>query len=96
MAQLNDRIRKLRKEKKLTQKTLGAQIGVNEAQIRTWEIYDIWISTPYIIKLSKVLDVSTDYLLGLTDDKTFGRCAQRGLPDYSTDELMKEVLRRWL
>ena len=95
MAQFNDRIRDLRKENNFTQKSLGEKMGVAGSQVRKWEITDSYANVPKLIELSKIFNVSTDYILGLTDDKNFGKHKQKELSDYSTDELMKEVLRRW-
>lgn len=93
MANFNDRVRELRKKKKLTQASLGEKMGVFESQIRKWENGDSYTSVPKLIELSKIFGVTTDYILGLTDDETV---MKKELSDYSTDELMKEVLKRWL
>lgn len=49
------------------------------------------------IALAQFFDVSTDYLLGLSDDrkpKVIEK--QLDLSKISTDELMREIVRRWL
>ena len=38
MTTFGDKIRKLRKEKKMTQQKLGAMVGVSYRTIRAWEI----------------------------------------------------------
>lgn len=94
MSKFNERIKELRKNFGLTQKELGEKIGVTESHVRKWEISESFTSVPKLIRLSEIFDVSTDYLLGLTIDKKVPK--QKELSDYSTDELMKELLRRWL
>lgn len=47
----------------------------------------------YLIKFSKFFDVTTDYLVGLSDEKE-SIPIQKKLSDYSTDELLKEIHKR--
>lgn len=50
-----------------------------------------------LISLAKFFDVSTDYLLGLSDErKTIIIEKSVDLSKISTDELMREVIKRWL
>ena len=62
-----ERLKSIRLEKGLTQPKLAKMIGVSNGMISFWEngVHEPTVS--YIIKLSKVLEVSSDYLLGLTD-----------------------------
>lgn len=94
MAHFNERIKELRKSSKLTQKELGEKIGVSESHVRKWENSDSYTSVPGLIKLANVFEVSVDYILGLSDIERIPK--QKELSDYSTDELMKEVMKRWL
>ncbi|MBO0572575.1 helix-turn-helix transcriptional regulator [Clostridium botulinum] len=60
-------IKKLRKENNLTQKELGDKLNVGKSTISQYENN---INTPdidIIKKISKIFDVSVDYLLGNTD-----------------------------
>ena len=66
--QLKEKIRRLRTRKSLTQKELGLRIGVSETSIKCWESGAKNPSVEKIILLSKVLCVSTDYLLGVTPE----------------------------
>ena len=61
------RLRELRNEKNLSMKDLAKEINTSDAAISNWEndINEPKIS--YLIKLAKLFDVSTDFLLGLND-----------------------------
>lgn len=62
-----NRIKEIRKSKKLTQGELGALIGVSAAAVSQWEIGKANISYHLAINLAKALNVSVDYLLGNAD-----------------------------
>jgi len=64
---VNERITDLRMNKGLSQKELSELIGVVPSQMSRIENGEIQkVSIEIIIKLAKVFEVSTDYLLGLT------------------------------
>lgn len=65
MVELADKIKRLRKQKNLTQKQLAEMIGVKNTIISFYEVGDRIPSPEIIVKLASVLHVSTDYLLGL-------------------------------
>lgn len=63
---IGERIKKIRKEKGFTQKSLGQKCGINEVQIRH---YEIGKSTPKISTVGKIasaLEVPIQVLLGLS------------------------------
>ena len=62
---LGDRIRILRKEKRLTQKQLAKMLGVQNSIISFYEVGDRMPSPEILVKLAAVLHVSTDYLMGV-------------------------------
>lgn len=64
--QLCDRIRLLRTNNSMTQKELGTRVGVSEISVRNWELGVKNPSMEAIIALAGVLDVTTDYLLGVS------------------------------
>ena len=94
MKEFSERIQRLRKEQALTQKELGEKLNVSESHIRKWESGTSFTSIPKLIQLAQVFNVSADYLVGLSSEKL--KSKQKELSDYSTDALMKEVLRRWM
>lgn len=62
------RLRELRLEKMYSQKALAAILGVSKQNISDWENKKSETNFEMLIKIAKALDVSSDYLLGLTDD----------------------------
>ena len=65
---IGDRIKELRTNRRLSQGELGNRVGVESTIISRWETNRVRPSQKYIVKLAGALGVSTDYLLGKTDD----------------------------
>lgn len=63
-----DRITELRKAKSLTQKQLATSTGLSEIGIRCYEGRRRKPAHDAIISLADFFDVSTDYLLGRTNN----------------------------
>lgn len=70
MVEFGNRLRQLRKEKKLTQKQLASLIGVKNSVISFYEVGDRTPSPEVIKKLAVTLHVSSDYLLGIEKSET--------------------------
>lgn len=64
---LNERIRQLRVKNKLTAKDLSRVFGISESSVSLYESGKRTPNIDLIIKLSNYFNVSTDYLLGITD-----------------------------
>jgi transcriptional regulator with XRE-family HTH domain len=62
-----ERIKALRKQRRLSQQELGDVIGVTHKTISTIESGQYYTTIEKLIMLAKFFDVSTDYLLGLKD-----------------------------
>jgi transcriptional regulator with XRE-family HTH domain len=63
-----DRIKNLRESQGLTQAELAKKLGITRSSVNAWEM---GISTPqvqYIVELSNLFKVSSDFILGI--DKT--------------------------
>jgi len=60
---LGEKIHKLRKEKGMTQEELAAQITVSRQAISKWELGEAMPDTENVVQLSRLFNVSTDYLL---------------------------------
>lgn len=59
-----ERIKELRKRRKYTQKELAELMSVKPATISGWELARNEPSIDSIKKLTKIFEVSTDYLIG--------------------------------
>jgi transcriptional regulator with XRE-family HTH domain len=59
------RIRETRERNGLTQAALAKKLGVSRSAVNSWEIGISAPSVQYLIELSKLFKVSTDYLLDL-------------------------------
>lgn len=70
MVEFGDKLRRLRKEKNLTQKQLADRIGVKNSVISFYEMGDRIPSPEVIKKLAVALHVSADYLLGIESSET--------------------------
>lgn len=68
MKNIGKRIKEERQLNKLTQQELAEQIGVTQDSISLWEKGKRIPDTQYIISLCKILNISSDYLLGLEED----------------------------
>jgi len=65
---LADRIKKLREKAGFTQVELSNRLGLTRSSVNAWEMGLSVPSTPYIVELAGLFQVSADYLLGI--DKT--------------------------
>lgn len=74
-----DRIKHLREECNFSQAELAKRLGITRSSVNAWELGISVPSTQYIVELSTLFKVSTDYLLcvdstscvnvkGLTED----------------------------
>ncbi|MBG9368280.1 helix-turn-helix transcriptional regulator [Streptococcus sp. NLN64] len=63
-----NRLKELRKEKKLTQKELANVLKINEKTISRWENNESTIKSNKAETLANFFGVSMGYLLGFTDD----------------------------
>lgn len=64
---IGKRIKELRLQAGISQKTLAANIGVDKRAVIFWEQEVNEPKASYIYNLARFFDVSADYLLGLTD-----------------------------
>ena len=62
------RIRDLREDMDLTQKEVAQNLNCSQQVYSNYELGQRDIPTDILIKLSKFYDVSTDYILGMSDD----------------------------
>jgi len=62
------KIKELRQENNITQPQIAEKVGVAKSMISQWESEKNEPKATYIIRLAQFFNVSTDYLLGLSDD----------------------------
>ena len=65
---IGNRIRNLRKNKHLTQTDLAKMINVSQQTITKWENDNAEPSGSAVKSLAKVLNVSSDYILGIENE----------------------------
>ncbi|WP_421038406.1 helix-turn-helix domain-containing protein [Streptococcus hyointestinalis] len=65
MTSFSDRLKNLRKKNQLTQQELADKVGTNRVNITKWETGRTEPTLENIVKLSKILDTTTDDLLGI-------------------------------
>ncbi len=61
------RLIELRKEKNITQKELAKNIGCTDSAVSLWELGTSEPKASYIFAIAKYFNITSDYLLGLTD-----------------------------
>ncbi|MCL6558540.1 MAG: helix-turn-helix domain-containing protein [Firmicutes bacterium] len=70
MTKLAERIAALRKRKNLSQTEFAKRLGVGRSTVAMWETADREPDAATIQRIADFFNVSTDYLLGRTDDPT--------------------------
>ena len=60
-----DKVKFLREEKGMTQSDLAKKLGITRSSVNAWEMGISTPSTQYLVELSNIFKVSTDYLLGI-------------------------------
>ena len=79
-------LKELRIEHGLTQKELALQLGITQDSISLWEKGKRTPDTQYIIKMAEIFNVSTDYLVGRTDDLGNVTAMPSAVPALAVDE----------
>ncbi len=65
---LGEQIKRLRMCKGLTQVEMAKIFGVTKQSVSNWENENIMPSIELLIKIAKFFNVSTDYILGLSEE----------------------------
>ena len=63
------RLKTLRKEKKITQKAMAGLLGVTERHYQSMEAGGVNVPSLTLLFLADYFNVSTDYLLGRSEEK---------------------------
>lgn len=62
-----DRIKTLREKSGMTQTQLAKRLGISRSAVNSWEMSLSTPSSIYLVELSKIFGVSTDFLLSLDE-----------------------------
>lgn len=62
-------IKKARTDRKLSQQAVAEKLGMKQTQYVRYELGQREMPLHYLIDLANIYNVSTDYLLGLTDEE---------------------------
>lgn len=66
---INEKIKELRTAHGISQVALAQKMGVSKQCVSNWENGYIQPSIDMLMKIADLFSVSTDYLLGLTDNR---------------------------
>ena len=69
MANFSERIKELRQERGLKQREMAEICGIKMRSYQGYEYGRHYPEIPGLIQIAKFFDVSTDYLLGLSDKR---------------------------
>ena len=72
------RIKLLRQENDMTQSDLARILGITRSSVNAWEMGISVPSTQYVIEMSRIFHVSTDYIM---DVDTYATLSIKGLDD---------------
>ena len=89
-----ERLKQLRREKNLTQAQLAERVGVSKTSANLYESATRVPDIQVLARYAKELEVTSDYLLGLSDNRTQETAAigdKLGLNDESIEHLIKYV-----
>lgn len=65
---IGDKIKKLRQSQNLTQSAVAKKLGITRSSVNAWEMGISIPSTQYVVELSKLFNVSSDYLLDISQN----------------------------
>ena len=85
---LSEKLREVRLSRGMSQVELAKQLGVTKQSVSNWENDNIQPSVDMLVRLARLFGVSTDYLLGLTNNPApaavSGSDTVPGVPAWST------------
>lgn len=102
---IQERIKALRLKANLTQKQIAEKLGISISYYSQWEVGKRTPASKNLQKLADIYDVSTDYLLGKTDQvkkSTFDEDLEKSLESFhafsgkTMSENDREAIKQWL
>lgn len=91
-----ERLKELRKSKKVTQEDIAKKFDVNPATVSAWEVGKAEPSYEVLTELANYFGVSVEYLLNFNQDdldkieKLKQALKEAGMWDYEMDDMSKE------
>lgn len=79
---IGDRLKKLRQQKKLTQTEFANKIGISRGTYAHYEINKRQPDYETLIKIASFFNVSTDFLLGVTDNPQRDETKEQKLKEF--------------
>ena len=67
MIEIGKRIRELRLAKNMSQTILAKLLKTTQDTVSLWELGKSYPSLDYVVELTKIFNVSSDYLLGIKE-----------------------------
>lgn len=88
MLGMGERLRKLRKSKKLSLKQVSERLGISVSSLSGYELDEKNPSYKNLLKLARLYDVSCDYLIGNSEQRTLNIS---GLSDRELDSIAEII-----
>lgn len=86
------KLRKLRKDNYLTQKQLADKLEITKATVSAYETNAKYPSIEVLIKISNIFNVSSDYLLGLSEKTEFQNSNLTDEQNIIIEEIIKQFI----
>ncbi|MCL2031284.1 MAG: helix-turn-helix domain-containing protein [Oscillospiraceae bacterium] len=77
------RLKQLRGEAGLSQQSLGDKLGVSQQTVAGWEAGRTAPNRRYVARLVEIFGVTSDYFLGISDNRTGAGADGLPAPDYA-------------
>lgn len=98
--EFSERLKELRKQARLTQVELAGKLGIVQSSYADWERGKKKPTQDNLVKIAQVLNVSVDYLVGNSEEKTVDfdniellfRMNSKGLTDEEKAVFKKELI----
>lgn len=90
MLDFGEKLRKIRKSKRMTQPVLAKMLEVDRSMISAYENGTAFPKIERLITLCKILNVSADYLLGVSDVRDTDRDALTDEQNLSLREIAEQ------
>ncbi|MBZ5985084.1 helix-turn-helix transcriptional regulator [Leuconostoc gelidum subsp. gasicomitatum] len=83
-----EKLKSIRKSKRLTQLELSERLQVSKGTVSAYEQGLSYPSIETLVKICDTLEISSDYLLGISDDLTF---KMGGLTDQQMESILQFI-----